>query len=348
LVSGGLDSSALLCLAANAGEVVGINYGTSDDAGADESRYLSVLRSHGLRIDEVPFLPAIDAAAAEQSVREAEAPLVDMVPLTLARAAAHSVMAGAETLLIGTWGDQVLSPFPPVHHRTLAPWRIRRLARAYQAYMTDVPVPEIARALRRQALRQHAPAWVLQRRHERHRRQSIFDILAQNTASVVEPVQRTRTYRDAVVRNIFAPGMQQGIEMTVKWGSAHRVDARLPFLDRELVQFLLTLPDEIAYHGPALKPLLRASMRETVPHEVINRRDKGDYTTVMRRSALPGGVVIEMLDGLRRFVKHDIMSPAAARKTLARMDRNADIGTESDEMLMVLGLDIWLRLFFEK
>ena len=73
-VSGGLDSAALACLAARAGDVVGINYGVPDDAAGDESRYLEALRRAGIVIEHVPFYPTIDVASAEQSVRESETP----------------------------------------------------------------------------------------------------------------------------------------------------------------------------------------------------------------------------------------------------------------------------------
>ena len=345
-VSGGLDSSSLLCLAAKSGEVIGINYGVHDDAAADESRYVEALRRIGLRVDEVPFLPAIDVASLEHSVRTSEAPLFDTVALTLARAAAHGVHGGAQALLIGTWGDQVLSPFPPAHHRSVAPWRVSALARAYHGYMTDVPVAEIRAALRRQALRQHAPEWLLQLRRARARRNSTFDVLAQRVAWF-GPAERTRSYRDAVVRGVFGASGQQGIEMTSKWGSAQGITAHLPFLDRELVQFLLSIPDEIAYHRHALKPLLRAGMKGIVPEAIRERRDKGDYTSVMRRSGLPRTTILDLLDGLRRLVHFDIMSPAAARKTLARIESKSDIGGGTD-VWAVLGLDVWLRLFIEK
>jgi hypothetical protein len=42
------------------------------------------------------------------------------------------------------------------------------------------------------------------------------------------------------------------------------------------------------------------------------------------------------------------MSAASARKTLARIDSSSDIWSGSGELAMLLGLDIWLRLSFEK
>lgn len=346
-VSGGLDSSALICLAASAGDVVGIHYGVQRDAAADEYRYIEALRAHGLTIEEVPFLPMIDVATAQRSVLEGEAPVLDLVPATLARAAARSVAADAGTVLVGTWGDQVLSPFPPAHHRAWTPWTVHRLARAYQRYMTDVPLRDIARALRRHAMRMHAPEFVLQRRRERMRRACVFDVLATRIAEF-GPAERIGTYEQAVARNVFSAQALTGIETTAKWATANGIDARLPFLDADLLSFLRCIPDEIAYHEHALKPLLREAMKGTVPEVIRQRRDKGDYTAIMQGESLPRSAVLDLLDGLRRPVQHDLMSPAAARKTLARIERETNIWDGSGVTAMVLGLDVWLRLFFEK
>lgn len=346
-VSGGLDSSALLCLAAREADVFGVNYGVPSDSAADESRYIDALRRCGLRIDNVPFFPSFDIASAEQSVIEAEAPALEMVPLTLNRAAAHGVSLGARKLLMGTWGDQVLSPFPPAHHSSLAPWRMSALARAYHQYLRDVPLDQIRRALFRQSLRHHAPQWVLQRKREQRARQSIFDALAESVG-IFGPIDAPSDYRRMVERSVYSGAALLGIEMSTKWGNTHGLDVRLPFLDRDLVKFLLTLPDDIAYHGYALKPLLRDAMKGIVPAEVLDRRDKGDYTAVMRGNAVTPAALLELLEGLRRPVHHGFMTPSNARKTLARIERGSNIWNEPGDLAAVLALDIWLRLFFEK
>ena len=346
-VSGGLDSAALVCLAATCGDVIGINYGIGDDDAADETRYVDALRRSGIPIERVPFYPTIDVASAEQWVQDTEIPVVEMVPLTHGRAAARAVSAAAPTTLAGTWGDQVLAPFPPPRSRALTPWRVNEQAAAYHKYMTDVAVKDIVRALRRQAIRNRAPDWVLEWRRERRHRRTIFDDLATGTA-LFGPVSRIRSYRDAVRANVSGASAQQGVETTTKWGVANGVDALLPFLDRDLLQFILTIPDNIAYHEHALKPLLRESMKGIVPDAVLGRRDKGDYTAAMRRHSLPPATVIDMLDGLRRPIAHGFISPANARKTLARIERCSDIWNGSDGIAAVFGLDVWLRLFIEK
>ncbi|HET9438992.1 MAG TPA: asparagine synthase-related protein, partial [Longimicrobiales bacterium] len=350
LLSGGLDSAAIACMALEFGEVIGISYGLQDGSAADESRYLDVLRATGVPIERVPFYPTIDMSAVEASVRAGETPSFDAVPLTLQRAADAARARSARNLLLGTWGDQVLAPFPPPQHAALPPWRssaLRDLAHAYQAYMSDVPVTDIRRALMRQSLRRHAPSWLLALRRERRRRKSVFDTLAHEFPSGAAARQR-RSYADALYENVYAPAQTEAIEGTTKWGCAHGVKVPLPYLDWPLLQLLAMIPADYAYHEHALKPLLRSALRGVVPRELLERRDKGDYTAAIGRGALANRVVLERLEDLSRLVQHGLMSRAAARKTLARLHASSEIALGTDELAMILlGLDTWLRLFCE-
>jgi asparagine synthase (glutamine-hydrolysing) len=345
LVSGGLDSAALLCLAAQHGEVLGITYGPQDDPASDESRYIDVLRAAGIPIERTAFHPTIDAAALEQSIRQTEMPVGDIVPLTAQRAKAAAHMRGARTLLIGTWGDQVLAPFPPPQLATLSAWRAAALAARYQSYLADVPVADVRRALVRQSLRRRAPAWLLRARRTRQRRATMFDVLAHEFAA--GPVMVPASYAAAVRANTSDAGQVHAIEGTTKWAWPEQLDARLPFLDRELLQFLMSLPDDVAYHQHRLKPLLRDALRGVVPDAILERRDKGDYTSAIRRGQLPLAVTLELLDGLRRPLEFGLMSRRSAAKTLARLRTGYNIAQHEDDAMMLLSLDIWLRICFQ-
>lgn len=58
------------------------------------------------------------------------------------------------------------------------------------------------------------------------------------------------------------------------------VESRVPFLDRRLVEYVLSLPEEylVAPDG-ASKSILRHAMRGIVPNEILDRRDKIGFVT---------------------------------------------------------------------
>lgn len=60
---------------------------------------------------------------------------------------------------------------------------------------------------------------------------------------------------------------------------AHSVEARVPFLDYRLVEFVLGLPDDYKISGGETKRVLREGMRGTLPERVRTRVDKLGFVT---------------------------------------------------------------------
>jgi asparagine synthase (glutamine-hydrolysing) len=53
------------------------------------------------------------------------------------------------------------------------------------------------------------------------------------------------------------------------------LEARLPLLSRELVEFCFSLPEEIRYAGGELKGIMKSAMEELLPREILQREKKG-------------------------------------------------------------------------
>ena len=60
-----------------------------------------------------------------------------------------------------------------------------------------------------------------------------------------------------------------------KMNMAHGIEARLPFLDHELVEYVLGLPLKLKTKGGKNKALLRKAMAKHLPKAVVNRRKRG-------------------------------------------------------------------------
>ena len=349
LVSGGLDSAAILA-SVSPTDITGITYGLNDGSPADEKKYIAALQHAGYRIERVSFDPVADVHSIEANVRALETPLADDVSATLARAAQCAKSLGCNVLLIGTWGDQVLAPFPPAHLSAIGPYRLVelwRVARLFQRWMTDVPTSRVFESLIRQSLRAHLPPHLLRSVRKRRANDALFDLLAREYPDH-EFDASPRSYREAVRHNVASVEHLEAIEGTIKWGAAHGLGVRLPFLDAELLQLLAAFPDEVVYHDHALKPLLRTAMKGRMPAEILQRRDKGDYTEAIARETIPAHWQIEAVDGLRRFVEFGLMSKAQAERTLAKLQVAVKISNgRADLAGYLLSIDMWLRIFFE-
>lgn len=352
LVSGGLDSAALVCAAAannDAERILAISYGRSDGSGADERNHVNAVVSRaGVRSVYLDLQPTGFPDQVESDVWAGESPVIDDVPGTLHRAAAAARAHGAHNLLIGTWGDQVLFPFPPPHLlELLRQWDVgsyRKLARAVAEWMADVPRNQINRALFGQAVRGFVPPGVLNRvRPLRRNTTGMFDLLPEQTT----PRRHVpATHAAAIRREVTGAASVEAMEGTTKWAWAHGLEAQLPFLDADLIQLLFAIPPEHALHEGVPKALLRSAMTGIVPDSVLARRDKGDYTDAITASFRE--VQAECLDRLEngmRLVKHGLMSGDAADRALARVNGRGEIDTSL--LSTLVGLDAWLKVYFE-
>jgi asparagine synthase (glutamine-hydrolysing) len=352
LVSGGVDSAALLSAAAGHADrnrILAISYGLSDGSSADERTHANaVIAKAGVRSVQLDLRPIGFPDYAEADVWTGESPLVDDVPDTLGRAAAAARADGAHHLMIGTWGDQVLFPFPPPYLLELLKAgnvkEYRHVARTLHEWMADVPAHQLRRALFGQAVRGFISPAILDRVRPPNRE-------AAATFDLIGPLAQSRrrapaTHASAVRREVTTPASVDAMEGTTKWGWSQGLEAQLPFLDADLLQLLLAIPAEHALHNGVPKALLRDAMKGMVPDAVLQRPDKGDYTAVIHDSMV--GARAECLDRLEngtRFVRHGLMTKEAAHRTLARLGGSGEIDTGF--LSSMVGLDAWLKVFFD-
>lgn len=354
LVSGGVDSAAILgaaTLMAPANRVCAISYGTTDGSAADERDYVAaIVAETGARAQWLPLEPLGFPELVDQDVWASETPIADDVPDTLARAAAVARGGGADHLLIGTWADQVLFPFPPPYlNSLLRRGRIvtyARTAKTIMEWMADVPRGRVMDMLVRQAIRPIVPARLLRAVLPPEREMTpIFDLLAHEPWT---SMPRPRSHQGAVWWEVSRPYSVDGMEATTKWGWAHGVETQLPFVDGDLIALLLAMPGAHALHGGVPKALLRSGMAALLPEVVAGRRDKGDYTDVIDSSHRAAQKqCLDRLDGGERFVRNGLMTKAAADRALARIRDHNEIGNDGRVLQSTLvGLDAWLRVFF--
>lgn len=353
LVSGGLDSAAILgaaTLMAPAGNVCAISYGMTDGSAADERSYVkAIVAETKAHAQWLPLEPLGFPASVDDDVWTTETPLCDDVPDTFTRAATATRQFGADQLLLGTWGDQVLFSFPPRYLNSLLRRgrfvKYARTTNALMGWMADVSRRDVMKTVTRQAVRPLVPSWLRALRPAERETAPIFDLLAKEHW---ESTPRPETHAGATLWEVSRPWSVYGMEATTKWGWSSGFEAQLPFLDADLVGLLLAIPPEHALNGGVPKALLRAGMSGLVPEMVLQRRDKGDYTYVIDRShRAQQQACLDRLEGGERFVRYGLMTPQGVARALARITDCREIGNDGRVLQATLvGLDAWLRVFF--
>jgi asparagine synthase (glutamine-hydrolysing) len=104
------------------------------------------------------------------------------------------------------------------------------------------------------------------------------------TAAALEPPYEPWFAREAPLRRelllqMTASSLPELLRYADRNSMAHGREVRLPFLDRNVVEFSLGLPAHFLYHANETKRVLRAGVRHSVPSEALEPREKIGYAT---------------------------------------------------------------------
>lgn len=100
---------------------------------------------------------------------------------------------------------------------------------------------------------------------------------------LVDPVRRAGGRTGSVQAMSKAQITTTNLPMLLRWedrnSMAFSIEARVPYLDHRLVELCLGIPNEAKLGGGIAKRVLRDAMRGTVPDVVLDRRDKMGFMT---------------------------------------------------------------------
>ena len=307
-VSGGLDSSSIWCQAetlrragrAETPGVIGMHYFSAEDAAADEQRYLrEIERQYGVSFERFPMEPLLGVIrGAEEEVRANEAPLVDYLWGATREVYARARASGARTLLLGHWGDEMLFSaaylvdlFGRVAFRQLlrhlgtyerffGAGETRVLRRRFVGDVARHYVPRAVAPLLKALRRRLAP-----RERPRPWFSDAFRRRALRFAN--RPVDLGDGFHSAHARSLYLEARSKYHVHCMEWNNKcaalFGLDVAFPFLDRDLIAFLMAVPGEIQNRDGVPRALLREAMAGVLPEPVRARTWKADFSTTMNR-----------------------------------------------------------------
>ena len=324
LLSGGIDSSLVVALLAEAGQhglqTFSIGFESAGGESGDEFSYSSLVAQrfgtdhHQIQIETSRLLPGIDATIAAMSE-----PMVshDCVAFYLL---SEDVSQSVKVVQSGQGADEVLGGYdwyPP-----LAGVPRGDAEEAYAQVFFDRRWAALGSVLNPDWLADHdAPSAFIAEQFGRPGAETSVDAALRNDTTIMlvdDPVKRVDN-------------------MTMAWG----LEARVPFLDHEVVELAARIPPQLKLADGGKGVLKRAS-RGVVPDEVIDRT-KGYFPVP----------AIRQLDGpyLDR-VREALTDPAARARGLFRQgaveamlaDPNATRTTLGSNALWQLAcLEMWLQ-----
>jgi asparagine synthase (glutamine-hydrolysing) len=324
LLSGGLDSSFIVALLAEAGQrdlkTFSIGFASAGGESGDEFAYSDLVAErfgtdhHQIRIEDSRLLPALTGAVAAMSE-----PMVshDAVAFYLL---SQEVARHVKVVQSGQGADEVFAGYdwyPP-----LAGVPRAGVTDAYAKVFFDRPHAALAGVL--------SPAYLLENDVSGDFARTHFG--APGAESALDAALRL----DTTVMLVDDP-VKRVDNMTMAWG----LEARTPFLDHELVELAASCPPELKLAADG-KGVLKDAARGMVPDEVIDRT-KGYFPVPAIRHL--SGPYLEMV----REALHD---PAAKSRGLFRQGHVDELLAAPDEHRTTLGasalwqlalLELWLQ-----
>jgi asparagine synthase (glutamine-hydrolysing) len=322
LLSGGLDSSLVVGLLREAGQsslsTFSVGFQSVGDLAGDEFAYSDFIAAryetdhHRVQVDTASTLLHLDAC-----IHAMSEPMVSHDNIgffLLSREVARSV----KVVQSGQGADEVFAGYhwyPPLLHAD------DRAVDAYAGVFFDRDHAEYARTVQ--------PQWV-GRDHARDFVAARFAALG--SARAVDKA----LWLDTHVMLVDDP-VKRVDNMTMAWG----LEARVPFLDHELVELATRIPAEHKVRDGG-KGVLKAVARRIIPSEVIDR-PKG-YFPVPALTYLRGEILERVRDvlGSARARQRGVVSPAYLAELFAEPEgRLTPLG--GSKLWQVALLEMWLQ-----
>ena len=275
-LSGGLDSSAIVALVSA--------------AGGENPRHAFTARFPGYPHDEWRYAQAVGERAAvehhhvvepsaadllgdlERFLADQQEPVGSCSVYAQWRVMQSAHEAGVTVLLDGQGNDELLGGYGEAPGFALRGSGARGLAAAVlrdpgelKSILRSVAEDHLPSGAGRAYLRREAPPYVAS---------AVVEAGARATFPRPALFQPARGLRRYLLRQTFDASLPVLLLYADRSSMAHSREVRLPFLDRRVAEFSLSLPSRFAYDRGLSKLILRDALAGVVPDIVLRRRDK--------------------------------------------------------------------------
>jgi len=370
-LSGGLDSSSIVCLMRD----------LLSEGGEKSFRITERLKTFSScfdeqKYDERDFIQAVlqKTRAEENLVFPSPHELFDVIPKMIWHQdepfestsiyAQWNVMKlarekGMKVLLDGQGGDELLAGYSDYYFSLFADlfatisWRslVEEMTDYFRSYPHRLPmwmvvlrtvfllVPQSLQPSSRRLLGLDKPNWLAADFVAAHG----FD----RGASINGAASSRGGYFDRhLYRRLAVFGLPSLLRYEDRDSMAFSIEARVPFLDHRLVEFVFSLPYRQKIHRGVTKVILRNAMKGTLPEKVRTRADKMGFATpedIWFRTTLKEEVKALISDGSfrrRRYFDIERVEKEFELHCSGRKNSSGDIWRW-------INLELWLQTFFE-
>ncbi len=369
-LSGGLDSSSVTAFArkyATNGRLECFTIGFKDESTAAEGMtedlpYAKRVAEHlGVHLNVVE-VGADMADRFEEMIWHLDEPQADPAPLNALYICELARQNGIKVLLSGAGGDDIFSGYR--RHFALMQekywgWLPKSGRRALRGISSIFPVDtavgrQLSKAFHyadetpQRRLASYFlwidPAWLRKLAGERLRDEAVsLDPLAPMLRILDEMPAGTPPLHQMLALDAGYFLTDHNLNYTDKMSMAASVEARVPFLDTDLVAFATRLPPELKQRGTTGKWIFKKAMEPLLPREVIYRPKAGFGAPLRRWLQQDLREYVEDLLSENTLKNRGLFDPQAVRELVA-LDRAGRIDA-AYPIFALICIELWMRLF---
>ncbi len=360
-LSGGMDSSAIVCTAASLTDKPFQTFSSyyAEDKTLDERQWIKLVAEQTKAVSHL-VSPTFDKTIQwfEQATWHND------LPVGAGFVSQYAVMQlarekGVKVLLDGQGSDELTAGYNHSFYRFFADQlrqgKLMQMDKLMHQYFKGKPVGVILKSVPKIFMSAFLSENQLYNIEFNHYRFDPFNTDFQAKASaqlhskqdLLSEIKDLPTSRlsNFLYNMMHSTSIQTLLHYEDRMAMAHGVESRVPFLDHRLVEFAFSLPSSYKINPPHGKYVHREAMKDIIPAAIYNRKDKAIFSTPFYSSWLKDKLspyVTEIFHSAEFRQRGIYNLPLIEQKWSAfKSDSKAD-----GEMLFnVLALETWFRTF---
>jgi asparagine synthase (glutamine-hydrolysing) len=153
----------------------------------------------------------------------------------------------------------------------------------------------------------------------------------------------TKSYYNKMTQFDLTGSLPALLQVEDRVSMAVSIESRVPLLDRRIIDLISRMPAKMKFKGGELKYLMKRAVKDTIPHEIYNRKDKMGF---------PVPLHIWSKNHAKDFIMDTLLSKNAKERNILNTKHIEDlINSEqpfSRGLWGLLSLEIWFNQFIDK
>ncbi|GHB31408.1 asparagine synthase (glutamine-hydrolyzing) [Mongoliitalea lutea] len=350
-LSGGLDSSAIVCIMrqllneeANQGKVLETVTSCSKDLRFDESKFADLViratqsKSHKIFPDFEKLTNDL-----EKLIWHMDYPFGSTSQFSQWSVFEQARKAGLTVMIDGQGADEQLAGYGgndlPLYTGLLNSFRLNDLLREIDSYKVRFGV--YPKGFLLGALQYHLPNKIKNLFPENYRPGILTPPNWLNNNGFKMYPGNFKSLRANLYNQLYFSPLPSLLRYEDRNSMAFSVESRTPFMDYRLIEFTHSLPENLIYRNGERKYILRHSFRGLVPDEILDRRDKMGFVSAEERWLREDGKDW-FVDQLKKSIDTEgLINDMESLQTLDQMQNYAK--DFNFEIWRILNFKLWMK-----